>query len=84
MAERKRKTARQRAEEALGVVDRRIETLTAKRDKAKATYEAAKRELSDAEKRREYLILDPALPSSVREQDVTAQAGEAAEAGDDT
>lgn len=62
MAERHVKTPRQRAEEALGVAQRKVAKLEQRLTKAKAEVTEAEGELAAAKTRRDYLAADPALP----------------------
>lgn len=58
---RQQKTDRQRAEERLGIEQRRVERLLEKRDAAAAAADEAERELDRARLRLEYAESDPAL-----------------------
>lgn len=64
MTESKRqpKTPRQRAEEALGVAQRRVAKCQERVKKGEGEVRAAKRELLEAERRLTYVAADPALP----------------------
>lgn len=64
MSENKRqpKTPRQRAEEALGVAQRRVATLEAKLEKARGAVTDVEGELAEARRRLTYVTADPALP----------------------
>lgn len=64
MSENKRqpKTPRQRAEEALGVANRRVVTLEQKLSKAKDAVTSVEVELGEARRRLTYVTADPALP----------------------
>lgn len=61
MAERTRKTPRQRAEEALGVATRKVQTLTKKRADLIAQRSALDSELEEAKRRLEYVKKSPDL-----------------------
>lgn len=59
---RQRKTPRQRAEEALAVAERKVERLTAERDKYSKATDALQVQLQQAIRRRDYLTQNPDLP----------------------
>jgi hypothetical protein len=65
------KTPRQRAEEALGVAERRVERLTAERAKHQGEVNRIVGELADAEMRRDYLAQSPDLEQT--QPDVAAR-----------
>lgn len=56
------KTPRQRAEEALGIEDRRVTKLTKQRDHARTKYEALEHDLTASTARRDFLAKSPDLP----------------------
>lgn len=58
---RQRKTPAQRAEEALGVAQRRVDRLVKQTTDARADLEALEQELAEAEARLTYVKADPAL-----------------------
>lgn len=60
-APRQRKTDQQRAQERLGIEQRRVEGLVEKRDAAEAALTAAERDLERARARLAYAEADPAL-----------------------
>lgn len=68
-APRQNKTPRQRAEEALGVAERRLAKAIKKRDAAKAAVSVAEREVTAAESRLRYVQADPALPQTGQDPD---------------
>jgi len=71
MAEKTRKTAQEKAQEALDVAERKVTTFTEKRDKAKADLETAIASLEVAERNRDYVKQHPALqPLEVDESPV--------------
>lgn len=59
-----RKTEQERAEEALGVAQRRVDRTAAKLTTAKAEVENLERELKALTARRDFLARDPALPQA--------------------
>lgn len=61
---RQTKTPRQRAEEALGVADRLLERLEAKRSQLTEELIVVEREKGIAKKRRDYLAANPDLPQT--------------------
>lgn len=62
---RQRKSDRQRAEERLGVEERRVTKLTAQRDEAKGRLQFLDADLAIAVKRRDFLKQSPDLPAPV-------------------
>lgn len=64
MAESKRttRTPRERAEEALGVAQRRVEKIAAKLATARREVTGLETELAEANQRLKYAQADPALP----------------------
>lgn len=58
---RQRKTPRQRAEETLGVAQRRVTTLDKQAKRLQDELEAVEHELADAKARLDYAKKDPAL-----------------------
>lgn len=61
---RQHKTEQQRAEEALAVVDRKIERLRKDVARLDRKHRDTKRDLADAEKLRAYRASHPALPQT--------------------
>lgn len=59
---RRKKTPRERAEEALAVEERRVTRLTEQRDALKADLDRISRERDQAVVRRDYLAAHPDLP----------------------
>jgi hypothetical protein len=59
---RQAKTPRQRAEEQLGVADRKVKKLQTARLRAAAELQAIESDLEDAVRRRDYLAQSPDLP----------------------
>jgi hypothetical protein len=59
---RQAKTDEQRAREALGVAQRKVERLNAEMEKHAKARDDAKAALAEALERRDYLAQDPALP----------------------
>jgi hypothetical protein len=59
---RQAKTPRQRAEEQLGVADRKVNKLQAAKLRIKADLAAIESDLADAVRRRDYLAQSPDLP----------------------
>lgn len=57
------KSMRQRAEEALGVAERRVARLQSTHDQLEADLKSAAAELEDAKRRRDYLAQSPDLPT---------------------
>lgn len=64
---RKRKTPRERAEQALAVVERRVKLLTSKHAEHKAALAVIDTELTAAIVRRDYLAQSPDLPQPARD-----------------
>lgn len=60
---RQRKTPRQRAEEALAIAERKVDRLTADRDKHRTALNTIQADLEDATRRRDYLAKNPDLPA---------------------
>lgn len=58
------KTPRQRAEEALGIEDRRVKKLTGQRDEASTRLAGLERDLIASTARRDHLAGSPDLPQS--------------------
>lgn len=58
---RQTKTPRQRAEDALGVAQRRVEKLECEETRLVDELDAARRSLAEARARRDYVAADPAL-----------------------
>lgn len=63
-AKRTLRTPAERAIAALGVEQRRVDKLTAKRVALGKEYDAATEELAQATKRRDYLAQNPDLPEA--------------------
>jgi hypothetical protein len=63
-APRTRKTPQQKAEQALGVAERRVAALTTQKAKFEAELATVFAELKDATRRRDYLAQSPDLPTS--------------------
>lgn len=62
---RKAKTPRQRAEEALGVAQRRVDKLTKDRDNLVRDLKAVEKDLEAAARRLDYVAANPDLPQKV-------------------
>jgi hypothetical protein len=73
MAEKPRKTAQEKAQEALDVANRKVDSATERRDKTKALLEAIETDLKAYMAERDYLAQHPALKSL---EDAVAEAGE--------
>lgn len=73
MAERTRKTPRQRAEEALGVATRKVQTLTKKRADLAKQQLAIHEELEEAKRRLEYVRKSPDLAEQTTIEDAGEQ-----------
>jgi len=75
---RQKKTARQRAEEALGVAQRRVAHLDLQVEKARAQLDALVTELAEAQTRLEYVTQDPALDQGASTTTRTTTSGDTA------
>lgn len=60
---RQAKTPRQRAEDQLGVAQRRVDALTKQRAKAQGALNRIVHDLEEAQARLDYVKQDPALPA---------------------
>lgn len=69
---RRQKTPRERAEEALGVAQRRRDLLHKQARKRRQELEALDRELREAEARLDYAKKDPALPPAAGRPSTTS------------
>lgn len=68
-ATRTRKSPQQRAEEALGVAERKVATFEKAVTKHKGKLAEAEAELTDAKRRRDYLAQSPDLPANQQHLD---------------
>jgi hypothetical protein len=84
MAEdRPKKTAEQRAAEALEVANRKVRNLEAKLGKLKGEVVDAEKELAAAKADRDYKAINPKLPHAVRDAHSVGPAAQVAGADDE-